>query len=53
MGLGLYIAHAIVVEHGGNIRYDYESPYVTFTVELPLRSPSSLGDIKTESARVH
>ena len=36
LGLGLYIARAIVVEHGGDIRYDYESPHVAFTIELPL-----------------
>ena len=36
LGLGLFIARAIVVEHGGDIRYDYESPHVAFTIELPL-----------------
>ena len=36
LGLGLYIARAIVVEHGGAIRYDYISPHVVFTISLPL-----------------
>jgi signal transduction histidine kinase len=47
MGLGLYIAHAIVVEHGGAIRYDYESPHVAFTIELPLRAPSNSGYVRS------
>jgi light-regulated signal transduction histidine kinase (bacteriophytochrome) len=36
LGLGLFIARAIVLEHGGDIRYDYESPHVAFTIELPI-----------------
>ena len=37
MGLGLYIAHQIVMEHGGDLRYHYASPRVVFT--LQLRAP--------------
>ena len=48
MGLGLYIAHAIVVEHGGAIRYDYELGHVAFTIELPLGLASNDGEARTE-----
>ena len=41
MGLGLYIVHAIVAEHGGAMRYDYEADHVAFTIELPLMPPSN------------
>ena len=37
LGLGLYIAHAIVQAHGGTIGYSYAEPYVTFSVRLPRR----------------
>lgn len=36
LGLGLYIAHAIAKEHGGNLAYGYQVDQVAFTVELPL-----------------
>lgn len=36
LGLGLYIAHAIVEAHGGTVGYSYADPYVTFSVRLPL-----------------
>jgi signal transduction histidine kinase len=47
LGLGLYIAHAIVVEHGGTIRYGYESPHVVFTIELPLIVSSDQEEISS------
>jgi light-regulated signal transduction histidine kinase (bacteriophytochrome) len=36
LGLGLFIAHAIVAAHGGTIAYAYAEPYVTFGVRLPM-----------------
>ncbi len=35
MGLGLYIAQQIMLEHGGAVEYRYAAPYVTFSVSLP------------------
>jgi len=35
MGLGLYIARQIMVEHGGSIDYRYQAPHVYFTLHLP------------------
>jgi light-regulated signal transduction histidine kinase (bacteriophytochrome) len=35
MGLGLYIARQIMVEHGGTIDYSYQAPHVRFTLYLP------------------
>ncbi|KQQ40283.1 hypothetical protein ASF61_05775 [Duganella sp. Leaf126] len=35
MGLGLYIARQIMIEHGGTIEYSYEAPHVRFTLRLP------------------
>jgi light-regulated signal transduction histidine kinase (bacteriophytochrome) len=35
MGLGLYIARQIMVEHGGTIDYSYQAPHVRFTLHLP------------------
>jgi two-component system, chemotaxis family, sensor kinase Cph1 len=36
LGLGLYIAHAIVEAHGGTIVYRYAEPCVVFSVRVPL-----------------
>ena len=36
LGLGLYIAHAIVDAHGGTIVYRYAEPCVVFSVRVPL-----------------
>ncbi|MBU2407941.1 MAG: histidine kinase, partial [Gammaproteobacteria bacterium] len=36
LGLGLHIAQAIVVGHGGEIAYRHEEPHVVFTVRLPV-----------------
>lgn len=36
MGLGLYIAHQIMLGHGGTIVYTYETPHVVFSMTLPL-----------------
>ncbi len=36
MGLGLYIAHQIVLGHGGSITYVHEAPQVVFSITLPL-----------------
>ncbi|RYF48463.1 MAG: ATP-binding protein, partial [Comamonadaceae bacterium] len=38
MGLGLYIAHQIVMEHGGDLRYRFDAPRVVFT--MMLRAPT-------------
>ncbi|KAF1049537.1 GAF domain-containing protein [Xylophilus sp.] len=35
MGLGLYIAHAVVEGHGGSLQYNYAEPYIVFSVSLP------------------
>lgn len=35
MGLGLYIARQIMLEHGGTIEYTYQAPHVRFTLHLP------------------
>jgi light-regulated signal transduction histidine kinase (bacteriophytochrome) len=35
LGLGLYIAHEIVVGHGGRLRYRHEAPEVVFEAWLP------------------
>jgi light-regulated signal transduction histidine kinase (bacteriophytochrome) len=35
MGLGLYIARQIMLEHGGAIDYTYQAPHVRFTLHLP------------------
>ncbi len=41
MGLGLYIAHQIVTEHGGDLSYHFDEPHVVFTMALPsLRTNS-------------
>ncbi|MET0323299.1 MAG: ATP-binding protein [Duganella sp.] len=37
MGLGLYIARQIMVEHGGTIEYDYQAPHVRFSLRLPTQ----------------
>ena len=36
LGLGLYIARAIVAAHGGTIGYAYAAPFVVFSVRFPL-----------------
>ncbi len=38
LGLGLYIARRIALEHGGDLRYQYQAPRVVFTIELPRYS---------------
>ena len=44
-GLGLSITHRIVVEHGGEIRYeDAPGGGALFVVELPIAGPSLLAD---------
>ncbi len=35
LGLGLHIAEAIALAHGGSLRYRYEAPHVVFSVQLP------------------
>ena len=40
LGLGLYIAHAIVAAHGGTIVYAYAAPCVVFSVQFPLAPPA-------------
>jgi signal transduction histidine kinase len=39
LGLGLYIARAIVQAHGGTISVDSKDGATTFTIELPRRVP--------------
>ncbi len=39
LGLGLHIAEAIALGHGGTLRYRYEAPHVVFSVRLPLNPP--------------
>ncbi|MEO8278662.1 MAG: ATP-binding protein [Ideonella sp.] len=36
LGLGLYIAHEIVMSHGGQIGYAYEPPEVVFEIRIPI-----------------
>jgi two-component system, chemotaxis family, sensor kinase Cph1 len=36
LGLGLFIAHEIVVAHRGSLIYRYDDPNVVFAVELPV-----------------
>lgn len=38
LGLGLYIAHHLVAQHGGTLHYRYEAPEVVFRIELPTRA---------------
>jgi light-regulated signal transduction histidine kinase (bacteriophytochrome) len=42
MGLGLYIARQIMLEHGGTIDYSYQAPYVRFTLHLPTTPPAAI-----------
>ncbi|MEC5400113.1 ATP-binding protein [Uliginosibacterium sp. H1] len=44
LGLGLYIAHQIAVEHGGSLSYRYEAPEVVFELSVPRRALSSRAD---------
>lgn len=37
LGLGLFIAHEIVISHGGAIDYRYEEPEVVFEIRIPVR----------------
>ena len=41
MGLGLYIARQIMLEHGGTIDYTYQAPHVRFTLHLPVAPATS------------
>ena len=41
MGLGLYIARQIMLEHGGTIGYTYQAPHVRFTLHLPAAPAAS------------
>ena len=38
LGLGLHIAQAIVLGHGGTLTYHYAAPHVVFTARFPRRS---------------
>jgi len=42
MGLGLYIARQIMLEHGGTIDYSYQAPHVRFTLHLPTTPPAAI-----------
>jgi light-regulated signal transduction histidine kinase (bacteriophytochrome) len=48
LGLGLYIAHAIVEAHGGTIAYRYAEPCVVFSVQVPLAPAAP--DLPTSAA---
>ncbi len=39
-GLGLNISQEIIMDHGGNLQYDFTSEYTTFTISLPKLSLS-------------
>ncbi|WP_312168526.1 HAMP domain-containing sensor histidine kinase [Microbacterium sp.] len=43
-GLGLSIAHAIIIAHGGSIAVDSIPGRTVFTVRLPLHAPQLLSD---------
>lgn len=40
IGLGLYIAQQIMLEHGGGVTYRYEAPRVVFRVRFPAAQPT-------------
>ena len=37
LGLGLYIAHQVIIGHGGSLSYSYAEPYVVFSAVFPRR----------------
>jgi chemotaxis family two-component system sensor kinase Cph1 len=41
MGLGLHIAHAIALGHGGTLAYRHQAPQVFFVASLPLTQPEA------------
>jgi two-component system, chemotaxis family, sensor kinase Cph1 len=50
MGLGLHLAHKIVTEHSGTIKYSYEAPNVIFAVEIPLALTMAPADTPTTTS---
>lgn len=36
LGVGLHIAQAIALAHGGSIEYNHADPFVVFSVRLPI-----------------
>ncbi|MDB5847402.1 MAG: hypothetical protein JWP29_1154 [Rhodoferax sp.] len=38
VGLGLYIAHQVLVGHGGTLAYSYAEPYVVFSASFPQQA---------------
>jgi PAS domain S-box-containing protein len=47
MGLGLYIARNLVLQHGGQLKLDVDSPHTRFCFTLPKRQPQNMSPATT------